>query len=273
MQALMGRMAQHAVNKGVISEENLIYSLYETPKLQETKPQTYQTGNKQSGNVLFLILIAVALFAALSYAVTQSSRGGGKIGSENVQMKIVEVIQQASLITQTIKRKYLMGYNGQIQLSDDPENLSGTVFNPNRTQSTGKTIGFFTPEISGLTYLIPPIEIRDTASSGWGIVYNSSLVVGGNDMGTSAGDEFLIMTRLTEEACIEINKGLHGEKRIGTYSVSSGSGSATRALVYHKTYLPVSPGNASNSTYIEFLPGCNGSTQYNRFYYELIKAN
>lgn len=65
--------------------------------------------NKQpSGNVLFLILIAVALFAALSYVIVNSSRSGsGQANLENARLIKSQMENTISAISTAITRKKL----------------------------------------------------------------------------------------------------------------------------------------------------------------------
>ena len=64
---------------------------------------------QQRGNILFLILLAVVLFAALSYAVTGSQKGQTKdASSEKVKTMSAEILQKATLIENTINRMMLV---------------------------------------------------------------------------------------------------------------------------------------------------------------------
>lgn len=66
-----------------------------------------KTTKAQSGNVLFLILIAVALFAALSYAVTQSGRGGGTITKEKLLIDGAQATSVYAGLSAAYNRIYL----------------------------------------------------------------------------------------------------------------------------------------------------------------------
>jgi len=86
--------------------------------------------DKQSGNVLFLILIAVALFAALSYAITGTSRGSGR-GAEREKAKLLaaDILNQATSVQAGITRLLMRGCSIS-QLSFE-NNLDALHANPN----------------------------------------------------------------------------------------------------------------------------------------------
>lgn len=75
---------------------------------------------RENGNALFLILIAVALFAALSYAITNSRRGGGNIDRETATLNAASLVQMTTLLRSAADRMVLFGTTtkSSFQLND-----------------------------------------------------------------------------------------------------------------------------------------------------------
>jgi hypothetical protein len=99
---------------------------------------TYQKaiGDKvQGGSALFLILIAVVLFAALTYAITQSNRGNAvSMSREIADNRAAELIDYAMQIRYAVRKLVLIGCDvSQINVSATgiPANSRCYVFSPN----------------------------------------------------------------------------------------------------------------------------------------------
>ncbi|MBE2190832.1 MAG: hypothetical protein IAE63_01490 [Alphaproteobacteria bacterium] len=124
-----------------------------------------------SGNVLFLILIAVALFAALSYAVTQSTRsGGGDASSETNLINSSQITQYPAALKTAMTRMIVSNSVSPYAMTfDDP-----SLFAANLTTSSLEQENVFHPNGGGSTYSLGPDTVIDTAinaSKAW--VFNT----------------------------------------------------------------------------------------------------
>jgi hypothetical protein len=164
----------------------------------------------QSGNILFLILIAVALFAALSYAITGSSRSGGdSISKDKAKISAAEIVQYGTQLEQAVNRLKLINTCSDTQLSFEraPFDGSDTAY-LNTNAPPNFKCHVFHPAGGGVAY-------KEYGGEGY-LISNQTCVyaVGSmNDSNTlcTADAEALVMilkeTRgLSEAECIEINK-------------------------------------------------------------------
>ena len=173
-----------------------------------------------SGNVLFLILIAVALFAALSYAVTSSSKsGGGGVSKDKAKIVSAEIIQYATSIQQAITRMMLMNGCSDTQISFENAGVAGYV---NASAPADSRCHVFHPNGGGISFVNPEEKWQDTtlASSLGGVVgqyYMTAKIclpgVGSGKLPTcwSNGQDdtelLFVLPWVSEELCTALNKG------------------------------------------------------------------
>ncbi len=121
----------------------------------------------ERGNILFLILLAVVLFAALSYAVTQSTRGGGNDASkESAQAKVSWLMNYFTQLDGAVQRMLTTGgvkdYELNFYYQSNSKFVNGNNDNTNCTESRCRV---FDPAGGGVSGQLMNDVIRDTSNS------------------------------------------------------------------------------------------------------------
>lgn len=158
--------------------------------------------NKQSGNVLFLILIAVALFAALAYAVTQSTRSGGTSADREASLLNSAALTQypASLKTSLI-RMILSGVPVEAMEFNAP-----STFN----LLSSENVGVFHPNGGEGQYQLAPAEVMAGDNVGeWRFNAEWAIEKIGTDVAGDGNDVIAFLPGVSRAVCEGINNSVN----------------------------------------------------------------
>ncbi len=174
----------------------------------------------ESGNVLFLILIAVALFAALSYAVTQTSRSsGGDAGRETSRIGSAQVTQYPAGVRTSLIRMIIGGQDVTTLEFNAPANFANCegapttfkrcVFHPNgggatHTRAPNEVLSGADPDFAGDWIFNGANEIENIGTSEAGAGATSTPAPGSS----STADLIAFLPGVAKAVCESINSEL-----------------------------------------------------------------
>ncbi|HBR68150.1 MAG TPA: hypothetical protein DEA55_02115 [Rhodospirillaceae bacterium] len=118
----------------------------------------------QKGSALFIILIAVALFAALGYAVSNMMRGGStNIGEETAALRADEIIEYGRKMREAVQNIRISNNCTVTQISFENATVAGYT---NAGAPGDDTCNVFEQAGGGLTYIVPETRWLDSSFSG-----------------------------------------------------------------------------------------------------------
>jgi len=178
--------------------------------------------NHEKGNVLFLILIAVALFAALAFVVAQSTRSGsGGTADEKARLLASQILNYTVSVSTGMNRLLASGCRlNQINFEREPFDGSNPQYE-NSESPDGFKCHVFHPNGGAVPYQAPPEDAQNIpfgkSAEMKEYYYNLSNQVIGlgtdnlGDFNADSKDFMIIMPYATVEVCRALNKAIHQE--------------------------------------------------------------
>jgi|GEM_PF-1413680 len=169
------------------------------------------------GNALFIVLVAIGLFAALSYAVSSSFRGGvNTISEEQARVSAGNLIRGMN----TIKEGYLYLWNqkgcsiDEISFASPGKDVSGTVFDA-KTPRADNSCDVFHPGGASIAYPANLQQYQGLMTTGMA-AYSGKLAFSyaktpsftGHAVGTAAADHAILLYGVEDKICKSVNRML-----------------------------------------------------------------
>lgn len=207
---------------------------------------------KEYGNVLFIILIAVALFGALSFTVGNMMRGGtSSISNEQARIAAGEILQYAQAVRETVQMLRISNGCNDDEISFENDTVTGYT---NANAPTDNSCHVFHLDGGGLSYRTPPAGITEN----W--LFTGANIV--DQVGTTDTDLTLILRNLTQNDCDAINASL---------TITAGSDPDISFTQFTGNYSASNTLNLANSQPIGCLTYDNaGNDEY--FFYQVLIA-
>ncbi len=203
------------------------------------------TYERQSGHALFLILIAVALFAALSYAVTNSGRGSGNINKEETEIQVAQIFEYVGAIQHSVQRMQLINQCSDTELSFHYDSDEGGVM------ETDGSDDFYNPTASTDCYVFHPngggMTPQKPGQANNLVFTGDARISGVGCSGASANcsDLLIVLNNVSGEICRAVNTKLRGSGNAspvndnyaifpgfdGTYTAGGGGANITAGAV------------------------------------------
>lgn len=154
----------------------------------------------ERGSAIFIILLGVMLFAALSYAVSQMLRGGGpdRVTEQKVSVNADEIMSYGQTLRRGVQTIRISNGCEPEDVSFDVSNLTGYANGANTKCQV------FSPDGGGVVYSDPPVDDYNDGSD-W--IFTGTNTVA--NIGSASPDLIAILPELKLSVCEMINSKLN----------------------------------------------------------------